>query len=62
MEIAVHSALERYPASELESRLESSQLGSDANIDEQRDDKTKSIGLVIDQDSDLESSLAKQVP
>jgi len=61
MEVAVHTAVERYPASE--SRPVSSQLGSDTDIDEQQDDKAKSIGLAIDHDadSDLESGLAKRV-
>jgi len=56
MEVAGHSAVERYPASG------SRQLGSDTDIDEQQDDKAKSIELVIDHDSDLESGLAKRVP
>ena len=57
MEVTMHAAVERYPTSE--SKLESGQLGSDTEIDEQQDDKTKSIGLVINHDSDLESGLAK---
>jgi hypothetical protein len=57
MEVAVHTAVERYPASE--SRPESSQLGSDTDVDEQHSDKTKSIGLVIDHDLDLEIGVAK---
>jgi len=57
IEVAVNTAVEWYPASE--PRPESSQLGSDTDVDEQQDDKLKSIGLVIDRDSDLESGLAE---
>jgi len=57
MEVAVDTAVERYLASE--SRTESSQLGSDTDVDEQHSDKTKSIELVIDHDLDLEIGVAK---
>jgi len=57
MEVAVHMSVERYPAPE--SQLGSRQLGSDTDIDEQQDDKAKSVGLAIYHDSDLESGLAK---